>query len=465
MSASYIYIVHQESGGEEDGSPCTHSSAAANGDSAQRRARVRDSRDTSQSGGRCPDSDQGYKPLLLRPEMQEDTQAGSLMGQKSLCKEDTLSHTAKEDDKQYSRSGCWVWHLASFPTKVPVMGLLRAAVVDAQTKNGDLDRLEIDTTNLTDLALPDIGVDHDHEIKIPRLARKDLGLKRKDLNLESDVQDPKTGDPGHDHETDETEGEGVAAETDAATTKKVQHLFFFRMSDTASNAGLLPLPAAATGAALHLTTLPTPALPAYYNPGSISAAKYAEQERKKKLLWGNKSAATVAEGSTGLAGAAPGTAAGRGLLVNNHAALLNLARANPGGRQLNLGLGKDQFNVGSSKPTPLNAASAAVAAACSAEATAGTRGGGGGMSDLWSSTTFNNDSDGKMAEKFKRLMGVKDTAATSNKSGGSSAGSKLNEVQEDMFSNMERQYEVARLATHTHKGYGLGFTSTAYVPK
>jgi hypothetical protein len=54
---------------------------------------------------------------------------------------------------------------------------------------------------------------------------------------------------------------------------------------------------------------------------------------------------------------------------------------------------------------------------------------------------------------------------SADKSGGSSAGSKLNEVQEDMFSNMERQYEVARLATHTHKGYGLGFTSTAYVPK
>lgn len=29
--------------------------------------------------------------------------------------------------------------------------------------------------------------------------------------------------------------------------------------------------------------------------------------------------------------------------------------------------------------------------------------------------------------------------------------------QEEMFSNMEAQYQVARMATHTHRGVGLGF--------
>lgn len=29
--------------------------------------------------------------------------------------------------------------------------------------------------------------------------------------------------------------------------------------------------------------------------------------------------------------------------------------------------------------------------------------------------------------------------------------------QDEMFNSMERQYEVARLATHTHRGIGLGF--------
>lgn len=29
--------------------------------------------------------------------------------------------------------------------------------------------------------------------------------------------------------------------------------------------------------------------------------------------------------------------------------------------------------------------------------------------------------------------------------------------QEEMFNSMESQYEVARMATHTHRGLGLGF--------
>ncbi|KAF2368579.1 Small acidic protein-like domain [Trinorchestia longiramus] len=230
--------------------------------------------------------------------------------------------------------------------------------------------------------------------------------------------------------------------------------------DAAAKAGLLPLPTSAGSAPLLATPPTVPSLPAYYNPSSVNAAKYAEQERKKKLLWGNKSAAASTEGGGASACGVPGAGAaggmGRGLLVNNHAVLLNLARANPGGRELNLGLGKNQFNVGAAKNAP----------APSGASSSGGGGAAGGMADLWSSTTFSNDSDGKMAEKFKRLMGVKDGSGTqTDKSGSAGPGAKLNEVQEDMFSNMERQYEVARLATHTHKGYGLGFTSTAYLPK
>lgn len=86
------------------------------------------------------------------------------------------------------------------------------------------------------------------------------------------------------------------------------------------------------------------------------------------------------------------------------------------------------------------------------------------MVDLWATTTFNNDTDGKVAEKFKRLMGVKQTP-TAGSQGLGTPGEKLTEKQENMFTNMERQYEVARLATHTHKGFGLGFTSSAYLPK
>ncbi|KAG0711075.1 Arginine/serine-rich coiled-coil protein 2 [Chionoecetes opilio] len=34
-------------------------------------------------------------------------------------------------------------------------------------------------------------------------------------------------------------------------------------------------------------------LPSYYNPAAMNPMKFAEQERKKKLLWGNKSAAGI----------------------------------------------------------------------------------------------------------------------------------------------------------------------------
>lgn len=60
---------------------------------------------------------------------------------------------------------------------------------------------------------------------------------------------------------------------------------------------------------------------------------------------------------------------------------------------------------------------------------------------------------GKVANKFKRLMGIK-TPIEGNKS--ATEGLKK---QEEMFTSMEAQYEVARTATHTMRGVGLGFGS------
>lgn len=34
--------------------------------------------------------------------------------------------------------------------------------------------------------------------------------------------------------------------------------------------------------------------------------------------------------------------------------------------------------------------------------------------------------------------------------------------QEELFTSMEKQYEVARVATHTQRGVGLGFGSFQY---
>ncbi|CAG9815116.1 unnamed protein product [Phaedon cochleariae] len=73
---------------------------------------------------------------------------------------------------------------------------------------------------------------------------------------------------------------------------------------------------------------------------------------------------------------------------------------------------------------------------------------------VWEATTFAQDTDGKVANKFKRLMGIRGA--------GDNAAAPAVEVlkkQEEMFSSMEQQYEVARTATHTMRGVGLGFGS------
>lgn len=72
---------------------------------------------------------------------------------------------------------------------------------------------------------------------------------------------------------------------------------------------------------------------------------------------------------------------------------------------------------------------------------------------VWEGTTFAQDTDGKVANKFKRLMGIR-TPGDGNKS-----ASEVLKKQDEMFSAMEQQYEVARTTTHTMRGVGLGFGS------
>ncbi|XP_028130642.1 U1 small nuclear ribonucleoprotein 70 kDa isoform X2 [Diabrotica virgifera virgifera] len=72
---------------------------------------------------------------------------------------------------------------------------------------------------------------------------------------------------------------------------------------------------------------------------------------------------------------------------------------------------------------------------------------------LWEATTFAQDTDGKVANKFKRLMGIK------TPSEGSNSTTEVLKKQDEMFNAMEQQYEVARTTTHTMRGVGLGFSS------
>ncbi|KAK3870349.1 hypothetical protein Pcinc_024425 [Petrolisthes cinctipes] len=211
-------------------------------------------------------------------------------------------------------------------------------------------------------------------------------------------------------------------------------------------------------------------LPSYYNPAAMNPMKFAEQERKKKLLWGNKSK--------------PGE-------INNPPPPLPQQPPPPQHhhhqqyQQLPPQIPQLMGSPGVSysylphnpalRPSPLAGAGMGGSGSSSGGNNAGT----GGQAALWANTKFSNDRDGKLAEKFRRLMGVKsgggEAAAaaapaseppptTSNK-GSKDTGVDLLQKQETMFTSMERQYEMARLATHTHKGFGLGFSSHSFIPK
>lgn len=75
----------------------------------------------------------------------------------------------------------------------------------------------------------------------------------------------------------------------------------------------------------------------------------------------------------------------------------------------------------------------------------------------WETTTFAQDQDGKMAAKFKKLMGIKNESEE--------AGVTVNEdqlrKQEELFRTLDHQYEAARMSTHSFRGVGLGFSSAA----
>ncbi|XP_011637686.1 arginine/serine-rich coiled-coil protein 2 isoform X2 [Pogonomyrmex barbatus] len=79
--------------------------------------------------------------------------------------------------------------------------------------------------------------------------------------------------------------------------------------------------------------------------------------------------------------------------------------------------------------------------------------------NTWMGTTFTHDQDGKVTAKFKRLMGIKGDLPNASAVG---AKPDILKKQEEMFNNMEQQYEVARATTHTQRGVGLGYATGGY---
>lgn len=67
-----------------------------------------------------------------------------------------------------------------------------------------------------------------------------------------------------------------------------------------------------------------------------------------------------------------------------------------------------------------------------------------------------------MAAKFRKLMGIKEDERLAAMAGDEDL-SKLTEEQrkkqEELFQQLAREYDFARMTTHTCRGVGLGFTS------
>ncbi|KAM8865577.1 arginine/serine-rich coiled-coil protein 2 [Synchiropus picturatus] len=132
---------------------------------------------------------------------------------------------------------------------------------------------------------------------------------------------------------------------------------------------------AAQMAALQAKTLAETgiAVPSYYNPSAVNPSKFAEQEKKRKMLWQGKK-----EGD------------------------------------------KSQ------------------------------------TAELWEKLNFGNKDQNV---KFRKLMGIKGDEEGEASKPLNDEGLKTLQKQEEMFRNLDVQYEMARSQTHTQRGMGLGFSS------
>lgn len=83
----------------------------------------------------------------------------------------------------------------------------------------------------------------------------------------------------------------------------------------------------------------------------------------------------------------------------------------------------------------------------------------------WQGSTFTSDQDGKVSAKFRKLMGMKDS---DGKEEHGEIPVEMTEEQKrkqaELFSRLDKEYEFARMTTHTQRGVGLGFSSHPIYP-
>lgn len=149
-------------------------------------------------------------------------------------------------------------------------------------------------------------------------------------------------------------------------------------------------------------------VPKYYNPAAINPLRYAEQIKKRQMLWSKKPASAGGEPE------------------------------------------QPQVNEPALEAAPAAFVSAAPVSAAHP---------GGSSFNKWESTNFGND---KTNEKFRRLMGIKSGSSLANEEApGGSNTSVAPQNTAKWFADQEEQYEKARAFTHTQRGSGLGFSASS----
>ena len=160
-------------------------------------------------------------------------------------------------------------------------------------------------------------------------------------------------------------------------------------------------------------------VPKYYNPHAINPLKYAEQIKKRQMLWSKKEDSQGPEAS----------------------------------EAVSMPMSSQPVPAMTAEPSPSNCPSAS-----------GTSGASATSFNKWEATNFGND---KTNEKFRRLMGIKggsSTSATSDTLSASIPERQAPNEQNKWFADQEQQYERARAITHTQRGLGLGFGSALQPP-
>lgn len=83
---------------------------------------------------------------------------------------------------------------------------------------------------------------------------------------------------------------------------------------------------------------------------------------------------------------------------------------------------------------------------------------------VWDKLQFAQDEDGKMTAKFRKLMGIKSDNPPPKEPNEEEKEAMLIKKQEELFRDLNQQYETARVTTHTQRGVGLGYSAQTLFP-